>query len=67
MPTTAAQPLSKELQKRQQQDKELGWLKGQLSSLMLHGFYGKVTLSFEEGHLRRVVKEESLKPPQEPS
>lgn len=40
------------------------WFAEQVASLKNARFYGKVTLHFEQGRVIRLVKEESLKPPQ---
>jgi hypothetical protein len=61
----AQQTMSPELKRKQAQEKDLQWLKGQMSGLMFHRFYGKITLVMEDGRLRRIVKEESVLPPPE--
>lgn len=39
------------------------WAMELLRSLKTGGFYGRVTLSFEQGVVRHAEKQESLKPP----
>lgn len=50
--------------KRQREfDAQKAWVQGLLAQAQLVGFYGKLTLTLEDGFVRRAVKEESLKPP----
>ncbi len=39
------------------------WLASLLSQIQMREFYGKMTLTFEKGRIKRVQKEESLHPP----
>ncbi len=41
------------------------WLASLLSQIQLRGMYGRITIFFEAGQIVRVVKEESLLPPQD--
>ena len=55
--------MAADLKKRKKWEQERIWLEQLVSQIQLKGFYGKITLTFEQGHIRRVQKEESLKPP----
>ena len=45
-------------------EKDSAWLVGLLAQAQTRRFYGKITIVMEEGQIRRVVKEESLRPPE---
>ena len=49
---------------RGKQEKARQWFAGILASLIVRGFYGKVTLIFENGSIKRVVEERNLVPPE---
>lgn len=40
----------------------MNWIRKILADLQARGFYGKLTIEFENGKIKRAVKEESLKP-----
>lgn len=44
---------------------EFAWLGSLLAQAQSRKFYGTITLIMEGGHIKRVKKEESLKPPTE--
>jgi hypothetical protein len=46
-------------------ESDKNWLVGLLSQAQLRRYYGRLILVLEDGVIRRVVKEESLKPPNE--
>lgn len=38
------------------------WITKTITDLMARKFYGKLTITFENGHIRMAKKEETLKP-----
>jgi len=42
------------------------WLAQLIIQAQKQRYYGKLTITMEQGRIRRVVKEESLKPPMQP-
>jgi hypothetical protein len=42
---------------------EKAWLNNIISQIQVKKFYGKITIILEAGEVKRVIKEESLKPP----
>ncbi len=54
-------PLSK--LPKEERAKNLAWVATIISQAQATGFYGEITLKFEQGVARRVVKSESLIPP----
>ena len=53
-----------ELQRRRKLEEQRRWIEQLVSSAQMREFYGKIVISFEAGKVQRVVKEESLKPPE---
>jgi len=51
------------LQRDQEFERHRVWFNGLVAQAQARGFYGKLILTMEDGLIRRVVKEESLKPP----
>jgi len=49
--------------KPKKQKAQILWLLEQITELQKNNFYGKVTITLEEGLIQRTQKEESLKPP----
>ena len=47
----------------QAKQKQRTWMLQVLAQAQVRGYYGKLVLIMEDGMLRRVIKEESLKPP----
>ena len=52
-----------EWDKKKMHESQRLWLANVVSQAQTTKFYGRVTLVFEDGTLKRVIKEESLKPP----
>ena len=42
---------------------DVDWMKGNLTSMGLRKFYGKVILYYENGVLKKMIEEKSHKPP----
>lgn len=49
--------------RKKQREQHLVWLTQLIAQAQLRGFYGTLSVTMEDGVIRRVVKEESLKPP----
>lgn len=47
-------------------DQDRVWVEGLLAQAQSNHFFGKLVITLEDGQVRRVIKEESLKPPSEP-
>ena len=41
----------------------MNWIAKIITDLQARKFYGKLTITFENGHIRVAKKEETLKPP----
>ena len=48
---------------RGQQEQDRAWMAQLISQAQTRRYYGKLVVTMEDGVIRRVVKEESLKPP----
>jgi len=46
-------------------EEDRAWILSLIAQAQSRHFFGKLILSFEDGKLKRAVKEESLKPPSE--
>ena len=44
-------------------DKDLRWIGGEIIRARRNGFFGKMTMVFQDGRLVRMVKEETFLPP----
>lgn len=51
--------------RKKREEHERIWLIGLLAQTQHQSYYGKLIITMEDGCIRRVVKEESLKPPYE--
>jgi len=51
------------MQDERGRERDKQWVNQLVAQAQVQKFYGKLTLTLEEGVLRRAVKEESLKPP----
>lgn len=58
---------SRSPEQNRQDEMDRDWVLGLMSSVQLRAFFGSLTLKFEGGVLKRVVKEESLVPPKPPT
>lgn len=50
-----------------EQERHRTWLSSILASAQSRNWYGTITVKFEAGRMVRVIKEESLKPPESDS
>ena len=50
-------------EKRDRMERQSSWVSQLVAQAQVRGFYGKLVITMESGEVRRVVKEESLKPP----
>ena len=64
MMKTGTEPI-KEVRREQRDEQDRSWVDAVVAQAQGRKFYGKLTVILAEGYVRRIVKEESLKPPSE--
>ncbi len=60
-----ATPVEQEYAEKRKQEKERKWFDQRVMAYAAQKFWGKVTLSFENGRIRKITEEKSLIPPVE--
>lgn len=51
------------VERRRELEMQTAWLESLVAQAQLSHWYGKLIITMEDGEVKRVVKEESLKPP----
>lgn len=51
------------IRRQKRDERERKWVEQLLAQAQLRGFYGKLILIMDDGEIKRVIKEESLKLP----